>query len=95
LGDVKRLVLVGVIAIAACQSDAEKLTRLEQERTTECLLEQAYHDKAMTARYGPGGMTPANMSTPLTREADSSARLWIEHRTKCELATRDYNRFMR
>jgi hypothetical protein len=35
------------------------------------------------------------MRTSMTAEAESLAKIWIEHRTKCELATRDYNRFMR
>jgi hypothetical protein len=84
-----------VTALFGCESDGKKLSRLEREQATQCLLEQAYRDKAMTARYGPGGMTSANMRTAMTPEAESLGRRWIEHRTKCQLATRDYYRFMR
>ena len=59
---------------------------IEQERATECLLEQAYHDKAMNARKKSVNMSP---------EADSLGRHWLEHRAKCQIANRDYNRLMR
>lgn len=74
------------LGVVGCESDATKLARLEQERATECLLEQAYHDKAMIARKKSVNMSP---------EADSLGRQWLEHRAKCEIANRDYNRLMR
>lgn len=78
--------LVSFLALSACESDDKKLARLEQERATECLLEQAYHDKAMNARKKSVNMSP---------EADSLGRHWLEHRAKCQIANRDYNRLMR
>jgi hypothetical protein len=89
------IAIAGLILVCACESSVAKLQRLENEKSTECLLEQAYRDKAMKARYGPGGMTPANVRSPMTPEADSLGRQWMDHRAKCELATREYSRFMR
>lgn len=84
------------LALLACESDEKKLSRLESERTMQCLLEQAYREKAMASRF-PKGVTveTAKNRPPLTPEADSLGRRWMEHHTKCELATREYNRFMR
>lgn len=84
-----------LLALSACESDQAKLGRLEQERTTECLLEQSYFDKLSLARYGPGGVTSVNIRNPTTPAVDSLRATWMDHHTKCALATRDYNRLMR
>lgn len=90
------LLSLGVIAIAGCRSEADRLSRLENERNTQCLLEQAYYDKYTAARF-PKGITRAVTKNPPpeTPESDSLGRRWMEHHTKCELATREYDRFMR
>jgi hypothetical protein len=86
--------LILLLALAACESDEKKLARLENERNTQCLLAQAYEDRYTAARFLKG-MTREAVKKPITPEADSVGRRWIEHRRKCDHATREYNRFMR
>lgn len=88
--------LVLLPALLACESDEKKIARLEGERTMHCLLEQSYRDKYTAARF-PKGITVAvtKHPPPETPESDSLRRRWMDHHTKCELATREYNRFMR
>lgn len=82
-----------VASLSGCESEEKKLARLENERTTQCLLEEAYREKVIAARF-PTGVTASTAKNrpPITPEVDSLMRRWTEHKTKCDLATRDYNR---
>jgi hypothetical protein len=88
----RSLLLLALLAVlVGCESDAKKLERLEGRKAVECLLQQAYWTKFDSVAY-PHGPTSHQIKSP---EADSLRRVWNDHRTKCELATRDYNQFMR
>lgn len=84
---------VAVLSLSACESDEKKLQRLQGDQLMYCLDAQAHQREYETARY-PGGMTQLNIGTPATPKADSLRKIWYEYKTKCELATRDLNRFM-
>jgi hypothetical protein len=79
------------IALASCQTDSNKLERLEREKTIECLLQDASWKKYEAAAY-PNRATLQKVKSPA---ADSLGREWNNHRVKCELATRDLNKFLR
>ena len=82
-----------VSLFAACESDEKKLQRLQGDQAMYCLNAQADQREYETARY-PGGMTQENIRALPSRAADSLGKIWYEYKTKCELATRDLNRFM-
>jgi hypothetical protein len=85
-----------LVALLACESNEKKLSRLEGDRTMYCLLEQSYREKYEAARF-PGGITLAQTKNRPheTPASDSLRRSYLDYHTKCELATREYNRFMR
>lgn len=71
------------IIFVACESDQAKIQRLDSQKATMC-LNQEYYERQYE-------MVALQVKTPLQ---DSLARMTEEYRTKCDLATRDYNRFM-
>lgn len=77
-------VAVAVALLTACESDEAKLQRLSGERAVQCLLVDKYREDYLAAKRNP--------SNPY---ADTLGQQWMEANTKCELATREYNRFMR
>lgn len=83
-----------VFLLIACRSDADKLQRLEGDQSTACLVAEMDKKEYETARF-PGGMTRENIRIPATPAAESLGRKWYNQKTKCDLATRDLNRFMR
>lgn len=71
-----------VFLLSACESDVEKLRRLESEKTTQCLNEQYYMEKYTKARPPyPASSTP---------ESDSLGKLVLDYKARCELLTRQY-----
>jgi hypothetical protein len=86
--------LAVVLLTSACESNEKKLARLEREKTTACLNERASFRKLNEVRF-PGGVTRESVHTPPTPAAESLGKEWMSYRTKCELATREYDRFMR
>lgn len=88
--------LIGALSLLliGCESDEKKLQRLQGGQLMYCLDAQASQREYETARY-PGGMTRENLRAVPTAKADSLLLVWQEYRTKCDLATRDLNRFMR
>ena len=81
------------IMFVACESDEKKLQRLQGEWGTACLNAQMDQRDYEAARY-PGGVTVRNLAGLPSRKADSLFLVWQDHKTKCDLATRDLNRFM-
>lgn len=82
------------LLLMACESEGKKLQRLQGDQSGACIDEQVSHRAYIDARY-PGGRNPENLRAPLTPVAESLGREWIDAKTKCELAQRDLNRFMR
>lgn len=82
-----------VCFLAACESDEKKLQRLQGDQAMYCLNAQAHYREFEAVRY-PGGMTAKNPRGIPSHKADSLRGIWYEYKTKCELATRDLNRFM-
>lgn len=76
-----------VLLLTACESDADKLQRLNGDRAVNCLLAQKYQREYELAE--------APKSPPNLPLKDSLFREYMDYNTKCELATRDLNRFMR
>lgn len=74
-----------VLLLSACESDEKKLTRLSQDQAVACLVAQS-SQKAFDV---------TNKQKHHSPDRDSLLREALEDRTKCELATRDLNRFMR
>lgn len=73
-----RLLLILLFGILACESDTEKIKRLDGQAAVECLNEEYYGEKYEKARLdsSPG--------------KDTLLRRWADHRAKCELLTREY-----
>ena len=67
--------------LTACESDTDKLQRLEGERAVQCLLAQKYEKDFLSFKKS----SPA---------ATAAATQWSLHDAKCQLATRELNRFM-
>lgn len=82
------------LLLMSCESESATLQRLQTDRAIACLNAEADQKVYEMARY-PGGMTAKNISAPPTPVAESLGREWADWRTKCELAERDLNRFMR
>lgn len=82
--------LSSAITLTACESDTDKLQRLSQDRAVECLLVQKYREDYEAAREANKTAKKAWSS-----EVDTLLSQWSERNTKCELATRELNRFMR
>ena len=68
----------------ACESDESKLQRLNGDRAVNCILAEKYRREFE--------MVALQKRSPLQ---DSLARMSTEYNAKCELSTREYNRFMR
>lgn len=83
-----------VLLLTACESDTDELQRLNGDRAVACLLAQKYEREYLEARTPKCG-TATSIPTPRTPYIDSLGREWVEYKTKCELAERDLNRFMR
>lgn len=75
---------ISILLLAACESDETKFQRLRGEQGTQCLLVQKYREDLDAAR-----------KSPQNPYRDTLLQQWGEANTKCELATRDLNRFMR
>lgn len=75
-----------LVLLTACESDLDKLQRLDTERWIQCLNAEAEYEALQKARPDPRKRTP---------QTDTLAAKWIERQAKCELATRDYERFRR
>lgn len=72
-----------VFTLTACQSDESKMAMLKGDRATACLLAQKYERE-----YG------FVSNQPYSPKRDSLMREYSDWSTKCELATRELNRFM-
>lgn len=81
---VKTLIVALLTILTACESDASKLSRLRGDRATYCILAEA--DKRQLAMI---------RNQQPSKQEDSLLSLWDEHSTKCQLAERELNRFMR
>lgn len=75
--------LLCAIALSACESDQDKLTRLNGDRAVNCVLAEKY-----MREYE---MVMLQVRTPLQ---DSLARMSTEYSTKCQLAERELHKFM-
>lgn len=76
---------LSLLALSACQSDESKLSMLRGDRAIACLnadAAQREHELAKAPKSPPSNV-------------DSLGRAYMDWTTKCELATRDLNRFMR
>lgn len=73
-----------VMVSTACESDEAKLTRLNGDRAVACLLAEKYHNEYEMVSL----QKPSHLKDSLTRQS-------VEWSTKCDLATREVNRFMR
>lgn len=74
-----------LLSILACQSDESKLSMLRGDRAIACLNAEAAQREYELAKAPKS--PPSNV--------DSLGREYMDWTTKCELATRDLNRFMR
>lgn len=74
-----------VITLMACESDADKLQRLEGDRAVECL----------NARVLDRAMKDANVNRATTPYSDTLGKQYREAESKCTLASRELDRFMR
>lgn len=76
---------LSLLILSACESEEKKLTRLSQDQAVACLVAQS-SQKTFDVTSKQKHWSP---------DRDSLLREALEDRTKCELATRDLNRFMR
>lgn len=76
---------LSLLALSACQSDESKLSMLQGDRAIACLNAEAAQREYELAKAPKS--PPSNV--------DSLGREYMSWTTKCELATRDLNRFMR
>ena len=70
--------------LMACKSDEAKLQELKYGRAVNCVLAQKYQREYE--------MVALQVKTPLQ---DSLVRMSTEYNTKCDLAERELNKFMR
>jgi hypothetical protein len=70
--------------LTACESDADKLTRLNGDRAVNCLLSEKYQREYEMVSL----QKPSHLKDSLTLQS-------VAWNTKCELAERELNRFMR
>lgn len=77
-------ICITLLILTACESDESKHDRLAGDQAVNCILADKY-----SREYE---MVALQSKTPLK---DSLTRLASEYRTKCDLSTREYNRFMR
>lgn len=81
-------VILALILLSACESSERKAARLRSEAALACLearpgnADQVAHDA-----------DPNYKESPAEREA-SVARIAVELQAKCDVATRNFNRFM-
>lgn len=80
----KLLTVLLLTVIMGCESDAAKLQRLQGEQASQCLLAESLN-----------GQLALGMNQQPGKGRDSLLAAWNEHYTKCQLAQRDLNRFMR
>lgn len=80
-----RFLLIGLLAVTACESEEAKLQRLQGDRAVACLLAQKYEREVQQS----------NVNRPTVTYSDTLGRLWRDWDAKCTLATRELNRFMR
>lgn len=78
--------LMALLILTACERDLDKLQRLDSERLIQCLNAEAEYEALQKARPDPRKRTPST---------DSLAFKWVERQSRCELATREYERFKR
>jgi hypothetical protein len=67
----------------ACESDHDKMERLNGDAAVQCTLAQKYEKEYE--------FVAAQVKTPLQ---DSLARMSTKYRTNCDLAQRELNKFM-
>lgn len=79
-------VIMFVFLLAACESNEKKLARLEGDKETQCLNEQYYRERLDSL------MKDGTRHSPVI---DSLRTRWYGYHERCQLATRDYGRFMR
>lgn len=72
------LLVFGLVAMTACESDLEKLQRLEDERGIACLSTEIDQRVFMQERHLGGPV------------AESLGRMWSASKAECELLTREY-----
>lgn len=79
-----------IFVLTACQSDEEKLQRLQGDQAVHCLLVEKYREDYDLARKADHDANVARSD-----HTDSLLREWGDRKAKCDLATRELNRFMR
>lgn len=85
----KRLI-IGLLILTACESDLDKLKRLDGERSIACLNAEI-DQRVYTEERHPGGISRENSMKPATPVAESLGRIWSTSQAECELLTRKYN----
>jgi hypothetical protein len=78
--------ITSMLLLTACQSDSDKLQRLQGDQTMYCLNAQADMREFELA---------SRPLSPPVPSKDSLFGEYMKHKTACDLATRDLNRFMR
>jgi hypothetical protein len=72
-----------LVVVCACESEDERLERLETDKVTACLRAERFYDRYRSRTDSSDEMR------------DSLGEEWQAEKRKCDLATRELNRFMR
>lgn len=96
--------VVLTLAVTSCESDADKMHRLNTAQMIACLAADNYkgllvkmQDSAVVAFADTGGVQKVpsvHLSRKDSLARDSVGTLAVRASEDCQLATRDYNRFM-
>lgn len=76
---------LSLLTFSGCESDEAKLQRLRSEQTMACLLARSYQRDVVNS----------NLNRATITYSDTLGRRAREYQVKCELATRNLDRFMR